>query len=165
MKLDKLPESIDPTLDLDQIRSECYDMITRPALLSAGISTIPVPMVDLVIDAGLLSHLLPQISARFKLTDLDSIQQQQSASLFRRGIDFAKLAATRGVLRKSLNGLGKRLVLEQFAKFIPLGGQMVAATISYQVMKKIAGDHIEECYQQAKALQAKARGRGTVVNG
>jgi len=40
-------------------------------------------------------------------------------------------------------------------KFIPLGGQIVAATMGYYVMKKIATDHINECYDLAKGLQNK----------
>lgn len=163
MKLDKLPESLDPTLNLDEIRNECQALIRQRALISAAVSAVPVPLADLVIDAGILSSLLPEISARFGLIERDSMAHQQS--FVRRGVDFVKLVATRGILRKSMQGLGKRIVVEQVAKFIPLGGQLVAATISYQVMKKIANDHIDECYSIAKKLQANARGKGHVFNG
>ena len=34
---------------------------------------------------------------------------------------------------------------------------MVAATIGYMIFKKIAFDHIEQCYQVAKEAQLKAQ--------
>lgn len=57
MKLDKIPERLDPSLDLEQIRAECLELTKKRAYYSAGAAVIPVPFMDVVIDIGILSQL------------------------------------------------------------------------------------------------------------
>ena len=71
---EKLPETIDPDLNLEQIKKECQQLVKKRAKLSAGAAIIPVPFVDVAIDAGMLTQLLPEISARFGL-----ISERESA--------------------------------------------------------------------------------------
>jgi len=42
-------------------------------------------------------------------------------------------------------------------KFIPLGGQIVAASLGYFMMKKIAQTHLNDSYNLAKRIQQKGR--------
>lgn len=156
---EKLPETIDPNLNLDKIKKECQKMVKKRAKFSAGAAIIPVPFVDIAIDAGILTQLLPEISARFGLIsepesaiDLDAREIHWN-EMKNRAIDFAGLMATRGVVKKTVQGYGGRIVAKQVTKFIPLGGQMVAATMGYMIFKKIANDHINECYKLAKSIQ------------
>ena len=156
---EKLPETIDPDLNLEQIKKECQQLVKKRAKLSAGAAIIPVPFVDVAIDAGMLTQLLPEISARFGLIseresaiDLDAKEIHWS-EMKNRAVDFAGLMATRGVVKKTVQGYGGRIVAKQVTKFVPLGGQMVAATMGYMIFKKIANDHIDECYKLAKGLQ------------
>ncbi|WP_296402297.1 hypothetical protein [Psychrobacter sp.] len=158
---EKLPESIDPSLNLDKIKKECEQLVKKRARFSAGAAIIPVPFVDMAIDAGMLTQLLPEISARFGLIpqpeaaiDLDSKEVHWN-EMKNRAVDFAGLMATRGVLKKTVQGYGGRIVAKQVTKFVPLGGQMVAATMGYMIFKKIATEHINECYNLAKSLQQK----------
>lgn len=161
---EKLPSTIDPDLNLEQVKKECQDMVKKYAKYSAGAAIIPVPFVDMAIDAGILSQILPEISARFGL-----ISERQSAidlntkqvhwhEMKDRAVDFAGLMATRGVVNKTVQSYGGRIVAKQVTKFIPLGGQMVAATMGYMIFKKIANDHINQCYKLAKSIQQKQHG-------
>ncbi len=52
MKLDKLPETIDPSLNLEQVRQECRRLVKKRSFISAGVATVPVPFFDVVVDAG-----------------------------------------------------------------------------------------------------------------
>ncbi|HAO59431.1 MAG TPA: hypothetical protein DCQ89_03435 [Psychrobacter sp.] len=156
---EKLPETIDPDLNLEKIKKECQEMVKKRAKYSAGAAIIPVPFVDIAIDAGILTQLLPEISARFGLIseresaiDLDAKEIHWS-EMKNRAVDFAGLMATRGVVKKTVQGYGGRIVAKQVTKFIPLGGQMVAATMGYMIFKKIANDHINQCYKLAKNIQ------------
>ncbi|SJM71311.1 hypothetical protein [Psychrobacter piechaudii] len=162
---EKLPETIDPNLNLEKIKKECQQLVKKRAKYSAGAAIIPVPFVDIAIDAGILTQLLPEISARFGL-----ISEPQSAidlnakeihwnEMKNRAVDFAGLMATRGVVKKTVQGYGGRIVAKQVTKFIPLGGQMVAATMGYMIFKKIANDHIDQCYKLAKNIQQKQNGQ------
>lgn len=162
---EKLPETIDPNLNLEKIKKECQQLVKKRAKYSAGAAIIPVPFVDIAIDAGILTQLLPEISARFGL-----ISEPESAidlnakeihwnEMKNRAVDFAGLMATRGVVKKTVQGYGGRIVAKQVTKFIPLGGQMVAATMGYMIFKKIANDHIDQCYKLAKNIQQKQNGQ------
>lgn len=162
---EKLPNTIDPNLDLEQVKKECQKLIKKRAKYSAGVAIIPVPFLDVAVDAGMLTHLLPEISERFGLiegresaVDLESRQIHWNA-LKDRTVDFAGLMATRGIVKKTIQGFGGRIAAKQVTKFVPLGGQLVAATIGYTIFKKIANDHIEECYKLAKNIQQKQHGK------
>lgn len=42
MKLDKLPETIDPS-GTEQVRQECRRLVKKRSFISAGVATVPVP--------------------------------------------------------------------------------------------------------------------------
>lgn len=165
MKLNHSPKvtatSVDPHLDLEKIRLECQELVKNRAKISAGMATIPVPFLDVAVDATLLTKLLPEISERFTLIDnakeaamLDS-KDARFNSFKNSLLSFGGLVATRGMAKKTFQGFTGRLIGRQVSKYVPLGGSMVAATMSYMIFKKIAFNHIDECYELAKQLQQK----------
>lgn len=151
---------ISPTLDLELIRRECINLVKKRAWISAGAAVIPVPFLDVVIDTSILSVLLPQINARFglqpeQISVYDPGTRQVHWNVLRkRGIEFAGLVTSRAVARKSLSGFAGKILTKQVTKFVPLGGQIVAATLGYQILKKIALTHVEDSYKLAKQMQA-----------
>ena len=158
---EKIPNTIDPSLDLEQVKQECLAMVKKRAKISAGVAVVPIPFFDVAVDASMLTMLLPEISERFGLLenrvaaiDLESRAIHWSA-LKDRTVDFAGLMATRGIVKKTIQGFGGRIAAKQVTKFIPLGGQVVAATMGYTIFKNIASDHVEECYTLAKDIQTK----------
>lgn len=150
---------VDPNLDLDKIRRECQALVKSRAKVSAGMATIPVPFLDVAVDATLLTKLLPEISERFGLIDnaKDAANIDSNDSRFKSFKDsilsFGGLVATRGLVKKTFQGFGGRIISKQVTKYVPLGGSVVAATMSYMIFKKIAFNHIDECYKLAKKLQ------------
>ena len=162
---EKLPNTIDPNLNLEQVKKECLAMVKRRARVSAGVAIVPVPFFDVAVDASMLTMLLPEISERFGLLkdrqgaiDLES-REVHWKELKNRTVDFAGLMATRGIVKKTVQGFGGRIAAKQVTKFIPLGGQLVAGTMGYMIFKKIATDHINECYNLAKGIQEKQHGK------
>lgn len=162
---EKLPNTIDPNLNLEQVKKECLAMVKRRARVSAGVAIVPVPFFDVAVDASMLTMLLPEISERFGLLkdrqgaiDLES-REVHWKELKNRTVDFAGLMATRGIVKKTVQGFGGRIAAKQVTKFIPLGGQLVAGTMGYMIFKKIATDHINECYNLAKDIQQKQHGK------
>ncbi|WP_435978883.1 hypothetical protein [Psychrobacter sp. DM4] len=158
---EKLPNTIDPNLDLEQVKKDCKKLVKQRAKYSAGVAVVPVPFFDVAVDAGMLTQLIPDISERFGLIkgrdsaiDLES-REVHWKELKNRTVDFAGLMATRGIVKKTIQGFGGRIAAKQVTKFIPLGGQLVAATMGYTIFKKIANDHVEECYKLAKDIQKK----------
>lgn len=155
MKIEKIPTSIDPNLDLERIREECLAMVQKRAYVSAGAAIIPVPFFDVVIDVGILSILIPDISARFGLAPEQvsvfdpKTKQVHWNELRKRGIEFSGFVVARTAIKKTINNFATKFVTKQVTKFIPLGGQAVAATLGYVIMKRIAEAHVEDCFKLA----------------
>lgn len=168
MKIENVPESIDPKLNLEQVRRECLELTKKRAYLSAGGAIIPVPFFDVVIDVGLLTFLTPEINQRFGLSkDHITVFNPQTREikwdeLRKRGVQFSGLMVARTGVKKSIDNFVSRMLTKQVSKFIPLGGQIVSATLGYIVFKKIAEAHVEECYKTAKEIQLKQRSKEAV---
>lgn len=161
MKIDKIPDSIDPTLDLENIRDECLELVKKRSYVSAGAAVVPVPFFDVVIDVGMLSFLIPEVNARFGLAP-DQISVYDPATkkihwneLRKRGFEFSGLVVARTAVKASFNNMAAKIITKQVTKFIPLGGSIIAASLGYIVMKKVAEAHVEECYKLAKGIQQK----------
>ncbi len=158
----ELPKYIDSNVDLKAVRLECEKLVKSRAKYSAGVAVIPIPFLDVMVDAGLLSVLLPEITARFQLidnpNDLDKLssQDERKQDIKDRIFEFAGLIMTRGLVKQTFQGFGTRLLTKQVGKFIPFGGQLVSAGLGYMIFKKVAYDHIDECYQLAMNIQQKS---------
>lgn len=150
MILKPTAKTTDPNLNIEQVRLECKDWVKARAKISAGVAIIPVPFLDVAIDVVMLSKLLPEISARFGLEDDSLSQTERQQNIIDRVTALAGLVATRSVVNQTVKGFGTRIIGKQVAKYVPLGGQIVAGTLGYIIFKKIADDHIETCYKIAK---------------
>lgn len=145
--------------DLDHIREECRALVRQRALVSAGAAALPVPLLDVVVDAGILLDLIPEISQRFglapeRIESLDAAHRQSTWRVIReRGSQLIGIVVTRQLVRTSFQAFAGRLFIMQVARFVPLGGQMVAAGIGYFVMRQMAYKHVEDCYAVAKAAR------------
>lgn len=144
--------------ELETIREECRTLVRRRALVSAGVAVVPVPFLDVVVDARILMELLPEISRRFglapeRLQHMDTEHQRRAWRVIReRGSQLIGIVLTRRLVRQAFMGFAGRLVARQIAKFIPFGGQIVAASLGYFVMRRMAYRHIDDCYAVAKEV-------------
>lgn len=159
MKIDKIPDSIDPQLDLERIREECLQQVKNRAYISAGAAIIPVPFFDVVIDVGMLTYLIPEISARFGLApDQITVYDPETKKIHwnelrKRGIEFSGFVLARTAIKKSINNFATKILTKQVTKFIPFGGQLVAASLGYLIMRKVAETHVDECYKLARKIR------------
>ncbi|MDM1248035.1 hypothetical protein ACFODO_17320 [Acinetobacter sichuanensis] len=163
MKIDKIPDSIDPNLNLESIRTECLELVKKRSYFSAGAAVVPIPFFDVVIDVGILSQLIPEINARFGLAPEQisvydpKTKQIHWNELRKRGFEFSGLVVARTAVKSSLNNVAAKVITKQVTKFIPLGGSIIAASLGYIVMKKVAEAHVDECYKLAKGIQNKQK--------
>jgi uncharacterized protein (DUF697 family) len=145
--------------DLEKIRQECLALVRKRALVSAGAAVVPIPFMDIVVDASILMQLIPEISRRFGLEpehieQMDPERREKAwAQIRARGSQLLGIVLTRALVRKSFMGFSGRLATRQISKFIPLGGQLVAAGLGYFVMRRIANKHIDDCMAVAAALE------------
>lgn len=144
--------------ELEALRQECRALVRKRALLSAGAAVVPVPFMDVMVDAGILMQLIPDISRRFGLEPeyIEQMDPQRREKVWKqirsRGSQLIGIVVTRAIVRKGFMDFAGRIVTRQIAKFIPLGGQLVAAGLGYFVMRKMAYKHIDDCFAVAQAL-------------
>lgn len=126
-------------------------LLHKRALVAAAASAVPVPGLDWAVDAALLSRLLPQINAEFGLSaqQIDQLdphkrEQVQKAVGLVGSVLIGKLV-TRELVLRATQTVGLRLTTKQVAKYVPLAGQAVAATIGYATLRYLGEQHLRDC--------------------
>ncbi|WP_375380567.1 hypothetical protein [uncultured Sphingomonas sp.] len=144
--------------ELDRLRGECRQLVTKRALTAAGASVVPIPGVDIAADIGLLATMLPAISKRFELDHeaVDKLPADAAQRVFvlaaGMGNNLIGRMMTRTIAKAILRRVGKRVAVASVAKYVPVLGSAIAASIGFGAMK-LAGDaHVEDCYRTARAL-------------
>lgn len=131
-------------------------LLHRRALVAAAASVVPVPGLDWAMDAALLTRLLPKISAEFGLTaeQIDQLdpkkrEQVQKAVAMVGSVLIGKMI-TREVMVRLTQSMGLRLTTQQLAKYVPLAGQAVAATMGYATLRYLGEQHLRDCVRVVK---------------
>jgi uncharacterized protein (DUF697 family) len=144
----------DPAL-LDAVR-RCRGLLNRRALAGAAASAVPVPGLDWLVDAALLSKLLPAINAEFGLSpeQLNRLphhkreQVQKAVSVV--GSMLVGKFITKDLVMRAATIVGKRLTAKQAARYVPIAGQAVSALIGYTAIRYLGEEHIKDCVQVCK---------------
>ena len=136
-----------------------HKLLHRRALMAAAAGTVPVPGLDWAVDAALLSRLLPQINAEFGLSaqQIDQLdphkrEQVQKAVSLVGSVLIGKLV-TRELVLRATQTVGLRLTTKQAAKYVPLAGQAVAATIGYATLRYLGEQHLRDCVRVVQQAQ------------
>ncbi len=144
--------------EIDAVVRHCRRMVSRRALLAAGVAAVPVPGVDWVTDVAVLMKLIPDINHAFGLTP----EQVERLSPDRRVVVYKAISAgggmlvgrlvTREVVMQLLRLVGVRLSAQQAAKFVPIAGQAVSAALTYSALRYVCEQHIRQCVAVSKQL-------------
>jgi len=143
---------------IERTAQRCRKLVTRRALLAAGVAMVPLPGLDWLTDIGVLVKLLPEINSAFGL----SPQQIERLAPNRRVVVYKALSAaggmvvgrvvTREVVVQLVKLVGVRLTTQQAAKFVPVAGQMVSAALTFSALKYVCHQHIAQCESVARQL-------------
>jgi hypothetical protein len=60
---------------------------------------------------------------------------------------------SRDLIIKATTKIGTRMATKQFAKYVPLAGQIVAATVGYAAIRYFGEEHMKDCIRVAKQAQ------------
>jgi uncharacterized protein (DUF697 family) len=134
-------------------------LLGRKAILAAIAGAVPLPGIDWAADAALLARVVPQISAEFGLSamQVDRMAPQDRERIRKAAATVGALLVGRLVTRELLIKLarhaGVRLTAQQAAKFVPVAGQLVSATMSYAALRALGELHIKDCVRVVHAVQ------------
>jgi uncharacterized protein (DUF697 family) len=148
----------DTPQQIETVARQCRRLVTRRALVGAGVALVPVPGVDWVTDVAILLKLIPEINRAFGLTP----EQVERLSPDRRVVVYKAISAggsllvgrlvTREVVMHALRLVGVRLTTQQAAKFVPVAGQAVSALLTFSALKYVCEQHIRQCMDVARQL-------------
>jgi uncharacterized protein (DUF697 family) len=142
----------------DAVR-RCRKLLNKRAWLAAAASTIPIPGLDWAVDAGIVSRVIPQINREFGLTPEqialmpDAQREEVQKALAMVGSVAVGKYVTRELVLRLAKIVGKRLTVQQAAKYVPLAGQAVSAIMGYTALRFLGEEHIKDCVRVAKQAQ------------
>jgi uncharacterized protein (DUF697 family) len=136
---------------IDGVAAHCRRLVTRRALVAAGVAALPVPGLDWLTDVGILVKLIPEINAAFGLSpaQIERMAPDRQIAVYKAvsaggSMVIGKMVSRELVLRL-LKLVGVRLTAQQAAKYVPLAGQAVSAVLTFSALKLVCELHIRQC--------------------
>lgn len=143
---------------IELVAKQCRRLVTRRALVGAGVAMVPIPGIDWVTDVGILVKLIPEINRAFGLTP----EQVERLAPDRRLVVYKAISAggtllvgrlvTRELVMHMLKLVGVRLTTQQAAKYVPVAGQAVSALLTFTALKFVCEQHIQQCMAVSRQL-------------
>lgn len=144
------------------VASECRKLVSRRALLAAGVSVVPVPGLDWASSIGVMVKVLPEINRKFGL----SPEQVERLAPDRKLVVFKAITAggtmvvgrivTRELVVSMLRKVGVKLSAQQAAKYVPIAGQGLSAALTYGALRYVCHQHIDQCIAICEQLRLPA---------
>ena len=144
--------------EIDAVVRHCRRMVSRRAMVAAGVAVVPIPGIDWMTDIAVLMKLIPDINRAFGLTpaQIERLAPDRRLAVFKAvsaggGMLIGKVV-TRDIVVKTLRLVGVRLTTQQAAKFVPLAGQAVSAALTYSSLRYVCEQHIQQCVSISRQL-------------
>jgi uncharacterized protein (DUF697 family) len=147
---------------IEATREHCRRMVRRRAVISAGVSAVPIPGVDVVSDLSLFKKLVDDVNAAFGLTEqqIDQLQPNHKLIAYKVAVGVGGVMVGRVVTRELLLMVFKRMGMKMMAKsasrFVPIAGQLASAAIGFTMFRKLGYEHVEACAKVAGELMGAA---------
>lgn len=144
--------------DIEDMREKCRRLVRRRAAISAGVSAVPIPGVDVLSDLSLFKKLVDDVNQAFGLTpeQIDRLQPNHKLIAYKVAVGVGGVMVGKLITRELLVQVFKRMGLKMMAKsatrFVPIAGQMAAAAIGFTMFRKLGYEHVEACAKVANEL-------------
>lgn len=137
--------------EIEAAKARSRRRLTRTAAVASAASIIPLPGLDIAVDAAALIRLIPEINREFGLTpeQIEQLSPNKQLVIYKAivavgGAMIGKLI-TREIVIEALKAVGVRLTVKQAAKYVPLAGQALSVAIGFAAMQYVGRQHIREC--------------------
>jgi uncharacterized protein (DUF697 family) len=144
--------------EIDALARHCRKLVTRRALIAAGVAAVPVPGVDVAVDVGVLVSMIERINAAFALTpdQIDQLAPRRRARAYQAAMTLGGAlvgrVVTRELVLRILKTMGVRWSARQAARWVPVAGQIAAASLGFAMLKTFGDRHVADCARVATAL-------------
>ena len=150
-----LPSSLD---DVELIRKKCRRLAIRRAAMSAGVSALPIPGLDIATDLTFLARVIHDINVEFGLSpeQIERLQPKMRLIAYEAMVGMGGLLVGRLVTREVVAHLlarsGLKMLVQHAAKIVPVAGQIVSVSIGFVTFRAVANQHIDACVAVAAEL-------------
>jgi uncharacterized protein (DUF697 family) len=148
--------------DIAHVRERCRALVRKRAAISAGISAVPIPGVDMAADLASFASMVEDINRDFGLTpaQIEALQPHMRVATYQAmaalgGTLVGKLV-TKELVLKLLQKSGARLAAKSATKIVPLAGQIASAAIGFALFRQMGYQHVEACARVAQEVGQKA---------
>jgi hypothetical protein len=130
---------------------ELRRFIRRQVLAATGVSALPVPGVDLLLNGRLLAHTLERINQYYGLAPEQlarlprPARTRVDAAIAEAGSFLIGRVITQAAVLTAVKGLGLRLGAQQAAKLAPIAGLVASAALSGWLFKRLCERHMAQC--------------------
>ncbi len=137
---------------------ECRRLVSRRAMLAAGVAMVPIPGLDWLTDVAVLMKLIPRINRHFGLSpeQVARLSPDRRIAVFKAATAGGSLLigrmVTRELVMKALRLIGVRLTAQQASKYVPIAGQAVSAALTYSALRYVLEQHIRQCAEVSHQL-------------
>lgn len=134
--------------------------LTRTAAIASAASAIPLPGLDIAVDAGALIKVIPEINQEFGLTpaQIEELSPNKRVIIYKAitavGSAMVGKLITRELAIEALKAVGVRLTVKQAAKYLPLAGQALSVAIGFAAMQYVGRMHIRECERVVRLVRS-----------
>ncbi|MBA4063194.1 MAG: hypothetical protein C0501_05675 [Isosphaera sp.] len=137
---------------LGEKKALCEQRVKWSAVVAAASGTVPIPAANFAVDLPVLLALFRFIRETYGLTDKAlSAKEVAVPALAPLANSVVKYASTEGVLLLLKESSGM-VAAEQVAKFVPLVGTLVAASLGFAIVRKVGNMYLGECHRLAEAI-------------
>lgn len=146
--------------EIEYVRERCRKLVRRRAVISAGVSSVPIPGVDVVSDLTLFKKLVDDVNSEFGLSpeQIDKLEPSHKLIAYKvaAGVGGAMVGkfVTRELLMRVFKKVGTRMATKSMTKFVPFAGQIASAAIGFAMFRKLGYEHVEACTKVANELMA-----------
>ncbi len=148
--------------EIEAVVRHCRSLVSRRALMAAGVAIVPLPGIDWVTDIAVLMRLIPDINHAFGLTpeQIERLAPDRQVVVYKAisaggGVLIGRLV-TRDLVMRLLRLVGVRLTTQQAAKYVPIAGQAISAALTYSSLRYVCEQHIQQCVAISRQLMLPA---------
>ncbi|WP_295994240.1 hypothetical protein [Rugamonas sp.] len=144
--------------DIEQLRERCRRLVRRRAALSASVSALPVPGLDIVSDIRLFGLLIEDINREFGLTEaqIERLRPEFKLVAYQAAAGIGGMligkVVTRELVAHLLKRSGVKAAARQAGKLVPVAGQLMSAALGFLLFRQIGYQHVEACAAVAQEL-------------
>lgn len=149
--------------DIGRVRERCRALVRKRAAISAGISAVPIPGVDMVADLTSFASMVEDINKDFGLTpqQIEALQPHMRIAAYQAmaalGGTLVGKIVTRELVLKLLQKSGAKLAAKSATKIVPLAGQIASAAIGFALFRQMGYQHVEACARVAQEVAGKVQ--------